>query len=45
MKRILTYSSMIISLILVTFSMAFSYQKTLSDWFAEEGDHYISILF
>ena len=40
MKRILTYSSVIISLLLVTFSMAFSYQKPLSDWFAEEGDHY-----
>jgi len=40
MKRILSYSSVIISLLLVTFSMAFSYQKPLSDWFAEEGDHH-----
>lgn len=40
MKRILSYSSVIISLLLMTFSMAFSYQKPLSDWFAEEGDYW-----
>ncbi len=29
-----------ISLFFVTYSMAFSDQKPLSDWFAKEGDHY-----
>ena len=33
---------MIISLLLLSFSIAFSYQKPLSDWFAKEGDHYFN---
>ena len=40
MKKVLTYFSLIISLILVTYFMTFDYQKPLSDWFAEEGDYW-----
>ena len=40
MKKIIPYTLLIISLLLVTFSMAFSDQKPLSDMFVKEGDYW-----
>ena len=40
MKKIIPYTLLIISLLLVTYFMTFDYQKPLSDWFAEEGDYW-----